>query len=68
MHGKFGEPKALILPLSRRSKKQGAVGVELSIRDGMTVRADWCGTCLQATSMCIFKLSADAYTASGATV
>jgi hypothetical protein len=66
MRGKFGEPKARILPLTRRSKKHGAVSVGLSTKDGMTVSLGGCGICPPGTRMCILRLSVGAWTASSA--
>lgn len=66
MRGKFGEPKARILPLTRRSKKHGADSAELSTKDGMTVSLGVCGICPPGTRMCILRLSVDGWTASSA--
>jgi hypothetical protein len=60
MHGKFGEPKARIVPLTRRSKKHGADSAELNSKDGMTLSLGRCGICPLGTRMSILRLSVDA--------
>jgi len=57
MRGKFGEPKARILPLIRRSKKHAVDNAALSTKGGMTVRLGRCGIFPAGTHMCISSLS-----------
>jgi len=66
MRGKFGESKARILPLTRRSKKHAAGSAELSTKDGMTASLGWYGICPPVTRMCILRLSVGAWTVGSA--
>jgi hypothetical protein len=54
--GVFGDPKALVIAFTRRSKKRSAVRAGASSRVGTTRRVDECGICPAVIGGCIWSL------------
>ena len=63
VRGIFGKPKARILPLIRRSKKQFAVNVAPCIEIGMTASSRRYETYPAGIRTCIWKLNTGVWTA-----
>jgi hypothetical protein len=66
VRGVFGQPKARILPLKRRSKKLVVVSAERNIEAGTTESCGRCETSHAETHICIWRSSSDAWTAGNA--
>ena len=63
VRGIFGKPKARILPLIRRSKKQSAVNVAPCTEDGMTASSRGYEIYPTGIRTCIWKLNTGVWTA-----
>jgi hypothetical protein len=62
VRGVFGDAKARILPLKRRSKKRDAVNVEQCIKAGMIARQDLLGICHAEIRACTWRSSSGGWT------
>jgi hypothetical protein len=63
VRGIFGKPKARILSLTRRSKKQPAVNVAPCKEGGMTAGSSWYGTCRAETYTSTWNLNSGVWIA-----
>jgi hypothetical protein len=63
--GKFGDQNALVLSLSRRSKKVYALNAASGTEVGMTERPRWSEICHAVTGKFIWSLRSGAFAAAG---